>query len=147
MPIGSTRTRCVIEYVIAISLVAFVLIEVAHLLCFRHSRYRAELQREMLSEIRNASALVRPGDSLEELTTKFRASKLYELTKDEVDALPYRRRGRWSVHDGTQNSPLDWKVYEIDGLVGMYCGSLEVGIDNGKVSAVRIVYELTEEVP
>ena len=147
MPIESTRTRCVIEYVIAISLVAFVLIEVAHLLCFRHSRYRAELQREMLSEIRNASALVRPGDSLEELTTKFRASKLYELTKDEVDALPYRRRGRWSVHDGTQNSPLDWKVYEIDGLVGMYCGSLEVGIDNGKVSAVRIVYELTEEVP
>ena len=147
MPIGSTRTRCVIEYVIAISLVAFVLIEVAHLLCFRHSRYRAELQREMLSEIRNASALVRPGDSLEELTTKFRASKLYELTKDEIDALPYRRRGRWSAQAGPQNRPVGWKVYEIDGLGGRYCGSLEVGIDNGKVSAVRIVYELTEEVP
>jgi len=124
MPIGSTRTCRVIEYVIAISLVALVLIEVTHLLCFHGSRGRAELQREMLSEIRHASALVRPGDSLEELTTKFRASILYELSTDEVNALPYRRRGRWSAHDGTQSSPLDWKVYEIDGLAGMYCGSL-----------------------
>ncbi len=147
MPIESTRTCRVIEYVITISLVALVLIEVTHLLCFHGSRCRAELQREMLSEIRQASALVRPGDSLEDLTAKFKASKLYELSKDEVNALPYHQQGHWRVYDGTRSRTLDWKVYEIDGLVGMYCGSIEIGLDKGQVSTVRLVYELAEEAP
>ncbi len=147
MTIGSKRTICVIGYVSAISLVVFVLVEVAHLMCVHSAWRRGELQKEMLEEIRRASALVRRGDSLEDLTAKFKASKLYELSKDEVKALPYHQRGNWRVYDGTQYRTLEWKVYEIDGLLGMYCGSIEVGLDKGRVSTVRLVYELPEEVP
>lgn len=145
MPIEYTRTLRVIGYMVAISLVVFVLIEVIHIIYFHGSRCRAELQREMLTEIRHVSALVRSGYSLGDLITKFQATDLFEMSKAEVEALPYRQRGRWSVHDGTQNRTLDWKVYEIDGLVGMYYGSIEVGMDKGRVSAVRIVYEIQKE--
>ena len=88
MPIEYTRTLRVIGYMVAISLVVFVLIEVIHIIYFHGSRCRAELQREMLTEIRHVSALVCSGYSLGDLITKFQATDLFEMSKAEVEALP-----------------------------------------------------------
>lgn len=100
-------------------------------------------QRELLDGIRKSAQMARSSGTEEELVENFNAIYFWHLNKGDVLGLPKRKRGRYSDYFNGSHVPLEWKLYDVDTIPG-YCGRLEIGLCDGQLVKVQLVYTLCE---